>query len=1200
MGALKALYLRALEIQGFKSFAQKTRLTFDKPVTAIVGPNGSGKSNISDALRWVMGEQSTRALRGGKMEDVIFGGTGKRSPLGFAEVTLVLDNEAGTFPVDTPEVAVTRRFYRSGDSEYYINRTQVRLRDVNELFMDTGLGRDGYSMIGQGRIDEILSRKSSERRDIFEEAAGISRFRYRKEESERRLEHAEENLQRIQDKIGELELQVGPLKKQSEIAKEYLRLRDEAKGLEIGLWLRRLEDLRQKEDAGELALKQAADSLEEEKETLSELYAGGERLQLQLQKKDMEIEALREKLSAREASAAAAESDIAVLREREQNLNENVARVRQELESRQDRGENLDRQRRGAEERVGELEAAARDAEAEIDRRRETLETLADQSGQAARALEEVLRRTEDNTRALGEARERLSATAVLLQEGLQRRDKLTEELSALSETAESYSTLREENDRARKEAQSALDSLRNTRAGYELRLQSRQRKAGETAETKNRAVLDLQTVQGRRKLLEDMEREYQGYSQAVKIVMQEAGRGTLKHVHAPVANLLRVDSEYALAVETALGNGAQDVVVDREEDARAAVDLLKRRQVGRATFQPLNVIRGSLLEEEGLEEEEGFIGLAVDLVRFEPQYTGVMQRFLGKTVVCETLTDAIRIARSYQHRFRLVTLDGQVMNAGGSITGGSAVKTVGSLSRANELQELLRQEKQLIERAKKAEEANVAAVRELEETEYALKVCAGQIRQAEDGCLRLEGEQKQYALLLSAAEERRTALTEELERFDERKTEQENELAELTERARTLEENASVLRKLQEERSAGAEAYRKRREEIALSVESAKGELAAVLSGLEAARESLRNLEEMRRELDGGEELQRQRLEELLRECQSVREAQSARESERQDRLRHTETLRQELRTLSESRMELEARRNRRDREVQERNEAVLSAQNRLADLEQRQTALQLEEQQLTDKLWDTYSLTRTAAKAAAAPEAELQGAQGKLAALKRSITALGNPNLGAIEEYERVNERYQYLTDQRDDANRAKEEIRGILNDITGQMRRIFAEEFERISTAFSQTFTELFGGGRAELTLEDPEDILNCGIEIHVQPPGKTLKVLSLLSGGERAFVAIALYFAILRIRPTPFVVMDEIESALDEVNVARFAAFTRTMTEHTQFLLITHRRGTMEGADELYGVTMQEQGVSRVLHVDLEQARREYAKQEREKA
>ena len=1001
------MYLKALEIQGFKSFADKTRLTFEKDITAIVGPNGSGKSNLSDAILWVMGEQRSKALRGAKMEDVIFGGTEKRGALGYAQVTLIIDNSAHIFDFDSSEIMLSRRYYRSGESEYYINKEAVRLKDINSLLMDTGLGRDGYSIIGQGRIAEIISTRSTDRREVFEEAAGISRFRYRKEEAEHKLEKTEDNLLRINDKIEELEIQVEPLRKQSEVAKRYLKLRDELRIQEISAWMETLDRLRESSAAVNAEFEQVKNELEKAKYELDALYASSESISERMHDKDVESERARERLSEVESRASDCEAEIAVTE----------ANIQSSIESRERMLLDLKEQ----ENRTGELTAGIEAGQRRI--------------GEINKELKELAEKDSDNA---------------------------------------------------------------NVLTGCRMKLQSRENVLNELNEKTAQLQIEGRSMDGRISMLAEMEKDFEGFSKAVKTVMREKGRGSLRGIHAPVANLLRADDECALAIETALGAASQNIVVDSQKDGAAAIELLKRQDSGRATFLPIDTIKGTVMKNAP-ERDPGFVGIAYDLVKFDAKYDSIVASLLGRTVIAEALPDAVRMSRNSGNSLRIVTLDGQLINAGGSMTGGSSAKGTGILSRANELEKLKKQREKLRE------------------------------------------------------SERETVARAEKAKLDTAAVRYQLDMA--------LEDQTAI-----------------------------KTEISSLEAEGRATESSVRQLQALLDSLTGDSEARKNALDAHQRRIDDFRAQKAEKEKVLQGIREKTAAVKDEIAKISASKLELEGKRTRSDREAQQRNADILELERRSGRIEQKKLASEMEEKQILDKLWENYELSHSDAETLRQSVESLPKLNKSISEKRREISSLGSPNLGSIEEFERVNTRYEFLTGQRDDVEKARRELLGIINDITGEMTTLFKERFKEIDSAFRQTFLELFGGGKAALVLEDENDVLSCGIEIKVQPPGKALSNISLLSGGEMAFVAIALYFAILKVRPTPFCVMDEIEAALDEANVSRYASYMRRMSDKTQFLVITHRRGTMEEADMLYGVTMQEKGVSSVIELDLEKAQK----------
>lgn len=1185
------MYLRALEIQGFKSFPDKTVLAFGSDITAVVGPNGSGKSNISDAIRWVMGEQSTRTLRGSKMEDVIFNGTEKRKGLGFAEVTLVLDNTEHIFQMEETEVAVTRRYYRSGESEYYINRRACRLKDINELFMDTGLGREGYSIIGQGRIDEILSVKSADRREVFEEAAGISRFRHRKEEAERKLERTEENLVRINDKISELELQVEPLRVQAEKTKKYNVLRDELKGLEISVWLDQLERLR----ANSLKLKADCEAAvrqrDEAKAEVERLYAESEQLAGQMRDKDIQAEELRGRQSGMDEQVHACENSITLLKNDIKNNSENAQRIRQELEQQEGRAGSIAAQIQEGRDRLEQIEREMADCQGKIDALAKDAQEVLGSAGALNEELERLQERERLETASAGEARELLSALAAAAQELYDREEKLGRELQEQEDKA---SQAREALEGTKKELEKVTedrDAAKNVISGYQMRLQSRQRRLDQAQEKHRRLQMDENNLNSRIKMLAEMEKLYEGYSKAVKLVMGEAERGGLKGVRGPVAGLLHVPDQYAVAIEIALGGAMQNLVVERDEDGKNAINYLKRRDGGRCTFLPMNTIRPADFRDRAVENEDGFVGMGDAIISFDRQYANIFSNLLGRVVVAQSMDKAMAMARKFGHRFRIVTLDGQVLNAGGSMTGGSVSRSAGILSRANELERLNRQKDGLAADLKTASDELAKAQRELTAAQYELDAAAGQLREAEDAVLKYSERADSAQVQLADIELRRQALAGERAQVRRRMEENTGSTAQAKARIESLEGSAAALRAEGEAKAQGRTALQDR--VAKLNEESARH--SARLAGLEgeqsALRQSIGELERLRDDLSGDTASRiamigqfEQQNDYLLRRIQ-----------EEEERLQRLRAASQEgaaaIRRLNDEKLALEGRRNQADRQARDKNSELISMEREVSVLEQKSVSAALEESQLLDKLWESYQLSHEAARAQRVELESVQKAQRRIGELKKSISALGSINPDAVEEFARVNERYTYFTSQRDDVAKAKKELQDIIAQITGEMTEIFKEQFALIDQEFRKAFTELFGGGKAELILEDQSDVLNCGIEIKAQPPGKTIQHMSSLSGGERALIAIALYFAILKVRPTPFCVMDEIEAALDESNVVRYARYMRRMSDKTQFIVITHRRGTMEEADVLYGVTMQEKGVSRMLTINLNDVEKE---------
>ena len=1185
------MYLKALEIQGFKSFPDKTVLAFGSDITAVVGPNGSGKSNIADAIRWVMGEQSTRTLRGSKMEDVIFNGTEKRKGLGFAEVTLVLDNTEHLFPLEETEVAVTRRYYRSGESEYYINRRACRLKDINELFMDTGLGREGYSIIGQGRIDEILSVKSADRREVFEEAAGISRFRHRKEEAERKLERTDENLVRINDKIGELELQVEPLRVQAEKTKKYNVLRDELKGLEISVWLETLERIRANSVKVKADCEAAIRQRDGAKAAVEGLYVRRDALADQMRDKDIKAEGLRGKQSGLDEQVHACENSIALLKNDIKNNSANAQRIRQELEQQEGRADSLAAQIADGKGRLEEIRGEMAACRERIDALNRDAQEVLGSAGSLNEELASLQERERLETASAGEARELLSALAAAAQELYDREEKLGQELqeqeARAAQAREALEATRKELDKVTEDR----DGAKNVISGYQMRLQSRQRKLDAAQEAHRRLQMDENNLNARIKMLAEMEKMYEGYSKAVKLVMGEGARGGLRGVRGPVAGLLHVPDQYAVAIEIALGGAMQNLVVERDGDGKNAINYLKRRDGGRATFLPMNTIRPADFRDRAVEREDGFVGMGDSLISFDPEYANIFSNLLGRVVIARDLDSAMAMARKFGHRFRVVTLDGQVLNAGGSMTGGSVSRSAGILSRANELERLNQQKEGLAADLKAADDELSKAQREVTAAQYELDAAAAQLREAEDAVLKYSERADSARTQAADVELRRQTLAGEREQVRRRMEENTANTDQAKARIGELEGSAAALRAEGEAKAQGRTALQ---DKVArLNEESAQH--SARLAGLEGEQsvlsQSVGELERLRDDLSGDTASRAA----MIGQFEEQNSYLTRRIEEEELRLQALREASREgtaaIRRLNEEKLALEGERNRADKEIRDKNDELVRMEGEVSNLENKAAAAALEESQILDKLWESYELSHEAARSQRVELESVPKAQRRIGELKRSISALGSINPDAVEEFARVNERYTYFTGQRDDVARAKKELQDIIAQIVGEMTGIFQEQFALINEGFRQAFTDLFGGGRANLELEDPEDVLNCGIEIKAQPPGKTVQNMSALSGGERALIAIALYFAILKVRPTPFCVMDEIEAALDESNVVRYARYLRRISDKTQFIVITHRRGTMEEADVLYGVTMQEKGVSRMLTINLNDVEQE---------
>jgi len=1182
------VYLKTLEISGFKSFPDKTKIDFGRGITSIVGPNGSGKSNISDAIRWVLGEQSTKTLRGGKMEDVIFAGTRLRKGSNYAEVALTIDNSAHFLKIDYDEVVIARRYYRSGESDYFINKKVVRLKDINELLMDTGLGRDGYSMIGQGRIDEVLTKKSTERRDMFEEAAGISKFKYRKEETERKLNATEENLVRIRDILTEVEARYIPLEKKAEKARKYLVLRDELRGIEISLWVDNLRDMKEKTEKLHRDLNLAAFALEEARIASEKAYAASEETVEKMRLLELEEEEKRGELRLMEGELATHKSELSALETSIRLNDENAARMEGEIDAGQNRTGEIDASIRENLNKIEEIEAEKAELLTRIKTLRETLEALSrltDEKGAKAAALQATIvdarmEKTTGETELAQLQRESESVT--------ERAGQLAAERAQVEKAYTEQKARTEESQRKIQTARNELQSLENMQKGYRLRYDSRKARVDEVKLKLERALEEKNRATSRRNLLLDMQRDYEGFTQAVRACMREKRRGSLGGIHGTVAELSKTERDYTVAIETALGGALQNIVTDDEESAKRGIRFLTNSRSGRATFLPLTSVKPYSLNERGLETEAGFVGVAAELLDYDPKYRNVFFNLLGRTVVCRDLDSAVALARRRDYRFRIVTLDGQLVNQGGSMTGGSQHNAGGILSRSNEIGELA----QVIEKAngeiEALNETHKKVSQELDSVTYQLEVNETEIARNKEVLLQEEARVASEEKLLETIETQLNRASEEAETLmEQKKRNKEQQIivkTRIDESGKKLSEGEKKLAELLNENDGETgEADRISGEIATLSERVAACE--AAVSERKSAMEDLRRILAGARE---AMEDQRATLDTYRQSAEKGRSEKVLVEEKIAEKEADIASRNEKLREIAALRLEAEGKRNRFDKQAREKGEEIIRLEKETARLEAQKTALLDDEDRIVKGLWDQYELTVLEAEAICGEErlSEKSKFTSRAQELRGKMRALGEIDVGAIEEFEEVSARYNELVTQKTDIEKSKEELETMITEITGEMSKVFTEQFKLLNTYFNESFVEIFGGGSAELHLDDPSQILTCGIEIIVKLPGKNLRTISLLSGGEKAFVAIALYFAILKTRPAPFCVLDEIEAALDDANVVRFARYMRKMCEKTQFIVITHRRGTMEESDILYGVTMQEQGVSKLLIMNME--------------
>ena len=1178
------MVFKELEIQGFKSFPDKVKIRFDAGVTGVVGPNGSGKSNLSDAVRWVLGETSSRQLRAaGKMEDVIFGGTRRRSAMGFASVRLTLDNTGHTLDVDADEVTIGRKYYRSGDSEYTINGQVCRLRDVYELLLDTGIGRDGYSVIGQGRIAEIVAAKSSERREIFEEACGIAKYRYRKTEAERRLAAAGENLERLRDILGELESRVGPLEKESAKAQKFLELSEQRKTLEVTLWTdsvhRARDTVRQQVRDYETAQADyerfdgEAKAAEQEAE---EIRMQAQQLTIAVERLNGDIRSITEQISGSDSRIAVLENDI--LRNEE-----SIASLRSEIEAGKQDGAEADAALQRHRAVAAKMEAEGEKLAAEIDALNAELEQLADASN-ASGARKDTLRaeitdltakRTEAQVaQAAAEAaeetaRQRLPALEQAVQEGTDQWETARQDLTDTIR----YREMLTENEK----------QLANVRSGLELKLKNRKAALDEADTAEQRLGRELDAARQRLSVLRELEKNMDGYQNSVKAVMRAAGARRLRGIIGPVSAILKVEPGCEVAVETALGAALQNIVVENEAAAKAAIALLRSDNAGRATFLPLDTVQPGVFRGR----LSGTARLASSLVQADARYDNIVSNLLGRIIVVEDINEASRVARDNGFRSRVVTMDGQVINAGGSFTGGSVQRSAGLFTRKQEMEELRIRAAKLQKDCLAAQEKTDQCKEQVDALQAELTATASEQITAANDRVRAEAEQKRLEAAAAQLETARNARRQEIDTLqaalaDSRaKAEDAAKLqAELTAK---IDRRTAEMSRIAE----GDDSFLTRQNALAQDLSAKRLEQVTRQKDAELAYSQIAALEQRARDAAA----RRTSLEESVAALAARSDACRAEIADiRQTRADSQTTIAQKEAEIREATQKRLARQ---QAETETLARARTAADSReemsreMARLAERKAAAESEYDQTVAKLWDEYQLSVSQAEALCVEFDSLPALRAQVADLRGKIRALGSVNVSAIEEYKEVKARYDALVTQVTDVEESRNELSRMISKLSAQMREIFTDSFRAINENFGRVFAELFGGGEASLVLEDESDVLSSGIGIRVAPPGKVIKNLEALSGGEQALVAISIYFAILAVNPAPFCILDEIEAALDDANVVRFAQYLRRVSDKTQFIVITHRRGTMEAANVLYGVTMQEDGVSKLLKLDLEQ-------------
>ena len=1173
---------------GFKTFPDKTVLKFNKGISVVVGPNGSGKSNVSDAIRWVLGEQSLRLLRCSKMEDVIFNGTADRKSKGYAEVSLIIDNKDKKLNLEKEEVIITRRYYRSTESEYLINNKEVRLKDINELFMDTGLGRDGYSIIGQGKIDEVVSSKSEERREIFEEAAGISKIRYRKEEAEKKLTKTEENLIRINDILTELKDRVGPLFKESEKAKEYINLAKQQKDIQIGLWINSLENANEtlKDlDAKLVDAKKQYSSLENE---LNEIVKNTEESLNKITNLNIEIDNETRKNSLAEELKAEKFNKISVFKNDILHNNETCKKIVLEIDEIKNSFINLKEKKEELKRIITEFEESKKAKEVEISEHKEKninltnkIASISTEITDLNKTILEINSKSSLNKAKAIAIKESIKETEILIKNKNEQIDAQELELNNLKTLLEKLKVKNKSSD------ENITDKI-NLMNDTKKNIQEKRENIDFLKDTLNKLKLESDSKIRKLDFLKNLKENLEGFAFSVKFIMKESKLGNLSGIYGPVISLLKVDPKYSVALETALGASSQYIVTDSENDAKKAILLLKNKKAGRSTFLPLSNISGKVLKDPGLSFCPGFIGVASSLCTYESKFSNIFEHLIGRVLIVDNLDNAGNIAKKYLYKFKIVTLDGQVINAGGSLTGGSQSKNIGLLQREKETEILLKESEKISIKIGKEKEKLENLNKEYEDLTVDLSNIESELSLKNKENMKLRTEYNNLSFKVnSISKNLKDSILDKENLENKLKSFKENENKSLSDHdldTSTIKKLETNLKNLEMER----ETLDKEKEDLNELINKFNLDILAITKDIEINKNSLNVF--LENENNGIEKIKF-----LEKEQTSIKEKnkeinkeilvlEDEIEKSAQDYIKAENTIK-EL-SLKRIRVEQSITESRtKEREISTVKENMSLECARFKD---KIDSIQKDYDEIVAKMWDEYEITKTEAISNFKKLDEVSKYNKLLSEIKLKIRDLGNVNVGAIEEYKEVNERYTFLNHQVEDVLKSKKELTNLISELTEQMKNLFSSKFSEINKNFNEVFKELFGGGKAELSLSDENDVLNTGINIFVQPPGKIVTHIESLSGGEKALVAISLYFAIMLVNPVPFCVLDEVEAALDDVNVTRFAFYLRKMSKNTQFIAITHRRGTMEQADMMYGVTMQNKGISKLLELNLEKS------------
>lgn len=1187
------MYLKKLEIQGFKSFADRIALEFSAGITSVVGPNGSGKSNIADAIRWVLGEQSVKTLRGSKMEDVIFAGTEHRKPLGFAEVSITIDNSSGKLPVAYSEVTVTRRVFRSGESEYLINKTPCRLKDIYELFLDTGIGKEGYSVIGQGRVDEILSTKSEDRRGIFEEASGIMKYKIRKLEAEKKLELTKQNLLRINDIINELENQLEPLRIQSEAARKYLNLKESLKELEVNVYLNNIDKFREKLKGLEDQYTSARENVDSENAHLDKItFENGKKTEL-LKSLDERLNTIRQEYYSIEGSLERYQAEIRINEEKLTGIRQNIERIDNEVEELNLKKVEMLEDKESRQRKLEYLNKQYDDFAAKLSDYEKQLETVMSNLTESERYIENLKIAVMDKLDILSDKKTQINYVKTHI-EGIEKRQKsIDNEMFQLSLETDREKIKKEELSENIQSHKKIINDMKTRIECMEKSKSELESKLAEQRKKQNALKTEFQVKSSRYRILSDMERNLEGYSRSVKEFLHACnGSPELSEgIHGALAQLIKVDEKFVTAIEMSLGGALQNIVTTCEEDAKRAIEFLKSKKLGRATFLPISSVKGRSLDGNVLSKvrnTDGFCGVASDLVKCDDKYNEIILSTLGRVVVVENMDCAIKMARSFNYGFRIVTLDGDIFNTGGSITGGSSEsRNIGLLSRSREIQDIKNQ----IDRIKLDEtiiENEISEViKNVTISEEEISQLKSEYKNSELTLIRDESHMAQIDENMLKNTARMDMLKQEKEQLSRQKDETEGELEKYKAELEQIESEITRTKEIIAQNQEKHKEDQKARDLLHNDITDFKISVNSIQESLKNVQESLEKVESESEVLE--KNIKRKEIEKTrnIAEINSVMEKNEGimlsikkQEQEKDGKTFELDSIAEEKKILEEEHYDIVNK-------INEINKNLMLMQEELSRLEIRKAKIEGDIEVIQNRMWDEYELTYTNALPLRKDIGGITSAHKRIDELKSGIRELGHVNVNSIDEYVKTKERYEFMTVQKNDMEQAKEKLHRVISEITSVMKKQFMEQFKLINENFNIVFKELFDGGRAELKLTDEGNILESGIEIEVQPPGKKLQNMMLLSGGERAFTAIALLFAILRLKPSPFCVLDEIEAALDDANVYRFAEYLRNFSKNTQFVVITHRKGTMEASDMLYGVTMQERGISNIVSMEMKE-------------